>query len=385
MLVASSALLTVLVSAPTATTATTIKRTNQTLNITDTLAWNSPIPLNPIVKTGKLKNGFTYFIAKHNLPEKRVFIHLVNKVGSVQETDEQHGLAHFLEHMNFNGLKHFPKNSIIDYLQKYGVNFGADLNAHTTFEETIYKLKIPSDNPELLKNSLQIARDWAQDATLEDEEINKERGIIVEEIRGLRDADNRMREQYYAPIMNYSKFAARRPIGTEEVVKNAPTSVLKKFYKDWYRPDIEAIVIVGDIDKKQIEQEVIRLFSDMKMPNNPPVLEKYNLDLNQKNKFIVATDPEATKTSGEFIFKFKEIPFKTVGNYRYSIIRSGFNSMMANRMNDIKLMPNTPLNEITIKHDHLLGGVDIMDAYFSLKNEDFETGFKTIQRELMRF
>ncbi len=350
----------------------------------DTLDWAANIPLNPIVKTGRLKNGFTYFIAKHNLPEKQVFIHLINKVGSVQETDEQHGLAHFLEHMNFNGLKHFPKNSVIDYLQRYGVNFGADLNAHTSFEETVYKLKIPSGQPELLKNSLQIARDWAQDATLEDEEINNERGIIVEEMRGLRNADNRMREQYYGPIMNYSRFAARRPIGTEEVVTHTTPQLIKKFYKDWYRPDIESLVVVGDIDEKYIEQEIIRLFSDLKMPSNPPVLKKYTLDLNQKNKFVTVTDPEAMKTSGEFIFKFKEKPLHTVGDYRYTIIRAAFNSLIAARINEIKLMPNSPFNDIGIKYDQLIGETDLLNAYFTLKTDDFETGFKTLQRELLR-
>lgn len=350
----------------------------------DTLAYNQQIPLNPVLKTGKLKNGFTYFIAKNSLPEKRVFIHLVNKVGSVQETEEQRGLAHFLEHMNFNGLKHFPNRSVIDYLQKYGVNFGADLNAHTSFEETIYKLKIPSGQPDLLKNSLQIARDWAQDATLDDKEIEKERGVIVEEMRGLRNADNRMREQYYGPIMNYSQFALRRPIGTEKVVTTVAPQVLKKFYKDWYRPDIQALIVIGDIDEKEIEQQIINLFSDMKMPEHPPKLEKYKIDLQQDNKFVVTTDPEATKTSGEFFFKFKETPVNTVAEYRFSLLRSAFNRMIGDRISEIKLSPNSPFNDIGITYDHLIGGADLLNGYFTLKGDDFEAGFKGLQRELLR-
>jgi zinc protease len=191
----------------------------------DTLAWSSPLPFDKDVKVGKLKNGFTYYIRKNTEPEKRVTMYLGVKVGSILEKEEERGLAHFLEHMNFNGLKHFPKNELVDYLQKAGVRFGSDLNAYTGFNETVYQLPIPSDDPELLKNGLQVMRDWAQDALLSSDEIDKERGIIMEEMRGGRGASQRMQEQMLPVLLNGSLYSNRLPIGTEEVVMGSPKMV----------------------------------------------------------------------------------------------------------------------------------------------------------------
>jgi zinc protease len=164
-------------------------------------------------------------------------MYLAMKVGSILEDENQLGLAHFMEHMNFNGLKHFPKNELIDYLQKAGVRFGSDLNAYTGFDETVYQLPIPSDDPELLKNGLQVMRDWAQDAMLDTEEINKERGIIMEEMRGGRGAQQRMRDQYFPVMLNGSRYSDRLPIGTEKIVMNFDPEVIRQYHKDWYRPE----------------------------------------------------------------------------------------------------------------------------------------------------
>lgn len=178
------------------------------------------IPLDPAVRTGKLPNGFTYYIRKNVEPKNRVTLYLANKIGSIMENDDQLGLAHFMEHMGFNGTKNFPKNDLVNYLQKTGVRFGADLNAYTSFDETVYQLPIPSDDPEILKNGIQIMRDWAQDATLDDAEINKERGVVLEEKRLGKGAQQRMQDQYLPMLFNNTRYSNRLPIGTEEVLKN---------------------------------------------------------------------------------------------------------------------------------------------------------------------
>src|SRR6202790_1545506 len=192
------------------------------------------IPLDTAVHTGTLANGFTYYIRHNNEPKNRVYLYLVNKVGSVLEDDDQQGLAHFMEHMNFNGTTHFPKNELVSYLQKSGVRFGADLSAYTGFDETVYQLPIPADDPAILKNGFQIMRDWAQDATLDSIEIDKERGVVLEEQRLGRGAQERMQRIYFPVILNQSRYAARLPIGTVEIIKNSPYSAVRRFHSDWY-------------------------------------------------------------------------------------------------------------------------------------------------------
>src|SRR3984957_3016374 len=174
-----------------------------------------PLPFDPAVRMGPLANGFTYFIRHNEEPKDRVVMYLVNKAGSVLEDEDQRGLAHFMEHMNFNGTAHFPHNDLIDYLQKAGVRFGADINAYTSFDETVYQLPIPSDKPELLSNGMRILRDWAQNATLDAGEIDKERGVVLEEERLGKGAGERMRRVYYPMILNHSRYAERIPIGLD--------------------------------------------------------------------------------------------------------------------------------------------------------------------------
>ncbi len=178
------------------------------------------LPLDSAVRKGKLANGFTYYIRHNEDPKQQVTMYLVNKVGSILEDDDQRGLAHFMEHMSFNGTTHFPKNELVDYLQKAGVRFGADLNANTGFDETVYQLPLPSDNPELLKNGIQIMRDWAHGATLDPAEIDQERGVILEEKRTRKGATDRMQQQYLPKLLNNSRYSVRMPIGVDAVLNN---------------------------------------------------------------------------------------------------------------------------------------------------------------------
>ncbi|HEY0274415.1 MAG TPA: pitrilysin family protein, partial [Chitinophaga sp.] len=222
------------------------------------------LPLDPAVHTGKLANGFTYYIRKNTEPKNRVVFYLVNKVGAMQEVENQRGLAHMMEHMSFNGTTHFPKNELIEYLQKSGVRFGADLNAYTAFDETVYQLPLPSDDSSIVRNGLQIMRDWAGEATLDPVEIDKERGVVLEEKRLRNGAQQRFQDVAMPLQVNHSRYADRLPIGLESVLKTFTPATLRAFYKDWYRPDLQALIVVGDIDEAKMEQQVKQLFSTLK-------------------------------------------------------------------------------------------------------------------------
>src|SRR5690606_1446598 len=350
----------------------------------DTLSWDAPLPFDQEVKTGKLENGFQYVIRKNVEPKDRVTMYLATKVGSILETEEELGLAHFMEHMNFNGLKHFPKNELVDYLQRAGVRFGSDLNAYTGFDKTVYQLPIPSDDPELLKNGLQVLRDWAQDALLTDDEIDKERGVVLEEMRGGRGAGQRMRDQYLPIMLNNSRYSHRLPIGTERVIRNFPSDVLRNFHKKWYRPDLQALIIVGDIDVETMEAEINRLFSDLTSPLNFPEHVEYNVPLLDENQFIAVTDPEMTYTVGQISIKHPEEKVETVLDFRKSMLKSVYSTMLNARLSELAQSAHPPFIQASVGIDEFLGGLDAYTAFFVAKPNEFEEGFKALVRELER-
>jgi len=215
-----------------------------------------PIPADPAIKIGKLENGITYYIKVNKKPEQRVELRLAVNAGSVCETPGQQGLAHFVEHMCFNGTKNFPSNKMINMLEEMGVKFGAELNAGTSFDQTVYMLKVPTDKTEWINRGFQVLEDWAHQVSMEDAEIDKERGVIVEEWRLGLGAEDRMQSKYIPVLLKGSRYAERLPIGKVEVIKSFPYDTLRAFYKSWYRPDLMAVVVVGDIDPKLAEEKV---------------------------------------------------------------------------------------------------------------------------------
>ncbi|MGC4038342.1 MAG: pitrilysin family protein [Chitinophagaceae bacterium] len=226
------------------------------------------LPLDKAVTRGVLPNGFTYYIRHNEEPKERAQLYLVVKAGSILEQDNQQGLAHFMEHMSFNGTKNFPRNELVQYLQKSGVRFGADLNAYTTFDETVYQLPIPTDDQDVFNHGLLIMRDWAQNATLDPTEIDKERGVVLEEKRLGKGAGERIQDSLFPMQVNHSRYAARLPIGTEQVLKNFKQPDILSFYTDWYRPDLQALIVVGDVDVATVEAQVKKLFSDLTRARN---------------------------------------------------------------------------------------------------------------------
>lgn len=342
------------------------------------------LPLDPQVKVGHLPNGFTYYIRKNAEPKNRVTMYLANKVGSILETDDQRGLAHFLEHMAFNGTTNFPKNELVNYLQKAGVRFGSDLNAYTSFDETVFQLPIPTDDPELLKNGFQIMRDWAHEETLDPLEIDKERGVILEEKRLGKGAQQRLQEKYLPVIFNQSRYAERIPIGTEEVLRNFKPEAIRRFYNDWYRPDLQALIVVGDIDVSETESTIVRLFSDLKNPVNVKKRVEYTIPLTNKNQFFRGTDKEMQGESIQIIVKHKGHPIKTVGDYHQSILNSIYNQVMSQRLFELSQQSNPPFIQSVTYISNFMVNLDATSCYAFCKPGEMEIGFKAVWTEIER-
>ncbi|MGQ0739245.1 MAG: M16 family metallopeptidase [Bacteroidota bacterium] len=300
------------------------------------------MPLDPKVRIGRLPNGLTYYIRHNGLPEKRVEMRLVVNTGSVLEDEDQLGLAHFMEHMNFNGTRRFPKNELVSYLQSIGVEFGADLNAYTSFDETVYILPVPTDKPGLVEKGLQILEDWAHNALLDSLEIEKERGVVIEEWRLSRGAGERMMKQTLPVQYRGSKYADRLPIGTKESLENFSHAALKRFYKDWYRPDLQAVVVVGDIDVNEIEQKIKETFGKIPAAPYPRQREVFFVPSHAETLSVVAKDKETAFPSVQIMYKKDLMPQVTIGDYCRYINTRMFTGMLNNRLRELTLKPNPP-------------------------------------------
>lgn len=303
---------------------------------------SQPMPVDPKVKIGRLSNGLTYYIRQNKKPEQRVELRLVVNTGSVLEDDDQQGLAHFMEHMNFNGTKRFPKNELVSYLQSIGVEFGADLNAYTSFDETVYMLPVPTDKPGLVEKGLQILEDWAHNALLDSLEIEKERGVVIEEWRLSRGAEERMMKQTLPVQYQGSKYAERLPIGKIEILQSFSHAALKRFYKDWYRPDLQAVIVVGDIDVSDMEQKIKEIFGDIPAPSSPRKREIFTVPEHAEVLSVVAKDKETAFPSVEVLFKKEKQPEATIGDYVRYMNGILFTSMLNNRFREVTLKPNPP-------------------------------------------
>jgi zinc protease len=291
---------------------------------------------------GKLDNGLVYYIRYNKKPEKRVELRLAVNAGSVLENDDQQGLAHFMEHMNFNGTKSFPHNQLIDFLQKTGVKFGADINAYTSFDETVYMLQLPTDDSALLNKGYQVLEDWSHNALLDDKEIDNERGVVTEEWRLGLGAQDRMMKKFFPIIFKGSVYANRIPIGKVDIIKNFKHDLIREFYHDWYRPDLQAIVIVGDIDPAKAEAQVKAHFSDIKNPSNERPRPEIDIPDNKDPLIAVTTDKEATENYILLFYKHPLIKEKTLGDFKDKLAAELFTGMLNNRLNEIAQKPESP-------------------------------------------
>jgi zinc protease len=303
---------------------------------------DNPIPPDPNIRIGKLDNGITYYIKYNKKPEKRVELRLAVNAGSICETDGQQGLAHFCEHMCFNGTKNFPSNKIIDMLEEMGVKFGAELNAGTSFDQTVYMLKVPTDSIEWINRGFQVLEDWAHQVSMENNEIDKERGVIVEEWRLGLGAEDRMMQKYLPVLFNGSKYASRLPIGKVEIIKSFPYDTLRSFYNTWYRPDLMAVVIVGDIDQTLAENKVKEYFGRIPKPASPNKRVEYSVPENSDPLISVVTDKEASGFVVDVLFKQPKSNSITYTDYRNTLIRNLYTGMLNNRLMEITQKPDAP-------------------------------------------
>jgi len=301
------------------------------------------LPIDPNIKKGKLANGMTYYIRRNTRPEKKVELRLAVNAGSILEDDDQQGLAHFTEHMAFNGSKNFKKNDLVSFLQSIGVEFGADLNAYTGFDETVYILPIPTEKKENIEKGFQILEDWANGVTFDNGEIDKERGVVLEESRLGKGADDRMFRVVYPKIFQGSKYAERIPIGKDEILKTFKYDVIKRFYRDWYRPDLMAVAVVGDIDPVEIEKTIKAHFEHIQAPANPRPRALADVPARTKSEAVVVTDKEATNHLVQIFYSNKKAKEDlTLGDYRAYMIRSLFSSMLGQRMQELTQKAEPP-------------------------------------------
>ncbi len=300
------------------------------------------VPLDKRIVTGTLENGLTYYILQNKKPESKMEMRLVVNAGSILETDDQQGLAHFCEHMAFNGSKNFEKNELVDYLQTAGVKFGAHLNAYTSFDETVYMLSLPVDDEVVVEQGFLILEDWAQNLLFDSTEIEKERGVVLEEYRLGLGAQKRMMTSYIPKVLYNSTYAKRLPIGKKEVLEGFKRESITSFYRDWYRPDLMAVIIVGDVDVAKTKARIIDHFGKLKNPVNPPERTKADVPDHKETFVTTVTDAEATYGSVQIAYKIDGM-YKhegTINQFNQELRQLLFYSMLNDRIQEKTKKPD---------------------------------------------
>jgi zinc protease len=343
---------------------------------------NEPVPVDPGIKIGKLENGLTYYIKVNKKPEQRVELRLAVNAGSVCESDAQQGLAHFCEHMCFNGTKNFPSNRIVSMMEEMGVKFGAELNAYTGFDQTVYELKIPSDKIEWINRGFQVLEDWAHQVSLEANEIDKERGVIVEEWRLGLGAEERMQAKYIPVIFKDSKYAERLPIGKIDIIKSFPYDTLRNFYRTWYRPDLMAVVIVGDIDMDLAEAKVKEYFGRIPKAVDPRKRIEFPVPDNKDPLISIVTDKEAPGFDAFIAFKHPKSSDITYGDYRNHLMRSLYTGMLNNRLQEIGQKPDAPFLYAGSGYGSFIGrSIDVYSLSVGAKENQIEKSIEIVLKE----
>jgi zinc protease len=300
------------------------------------------IPSDPSIIIGKLPNGLTYYIKQNKKPENRAELMLATKVGSVLEDDDQDGLAHFCEHMAFNGTKNFPKANLVNYLESIGVKFGADLNAFTNQDETVYMLQLPTDKSDQFEQGMNVIRDWAGNVLYENTEIDKERGVILEEWRLGKGAEDRVQKKHMPVFYYNSKYAQRDVIGDTAVLLRAPYANFTRFYKDWYRPNLMAVIAVGDFDLKEVERMIIAKFGNLTNPANERPRTQFPVPPTSGTMVSIATDKELRMPMIQILMKASAIKRGDYNEYRTNIVRGIFSTMLSKRFQEKSRKPDAP-------------------------------------------
>ncbi|WP_420633275.1 M16 family metallopeptidase [Candidatus Palauibacter sp.] len=345
---------------------------------------NDPIPSDPSVIRGTLDNGLRYFIQENDQPENRVELRLVVNTGSILEDEDQLGLAHFVEHMAFNGTRNFEKQALVDYLESIGMQFGPDINAYTSFDETVYMLQVPMDDPEALATGFQILEDWAHGVLFEAEEVDKERGVVIEEWRGRRGAGARMQDQQFPIMFEGSLYAERLPIGKPEILETAPAERLRSFYEDWYRPDLMAIVAVGDFDGTEIEAAVREQFGGLQGPADPRPRITAEVPIDHPPRAAIATDTEAPQSQVGVLYKQPPAPRGTIGDFRRSLVEGLYSGILNARLDELRVQADPPFLFGFSGQGQFVRGVDAYQLVALVPEGGIERGLDALLTEAER-
>lgn len=351
------------------------------LAVAQTADLNQPLPFDPKVRTGTLENGMKYYIRYNAKPEKRAELRLAVNVGSTMENDDQQGLAHFVEHMCFNGTKNFKKSELVDYLESIGTKFGPDLNAYTSFDETVYKLQVPTDSEIYVTKGLQIIEDWAHNASLDSVEIDKERGVVTEEWRIGQGAQERMRRKYWPTLFKDSRYAVRLPIGKPEILHDCKYETLRSFYRDWYRPDLQAIVVVGDFDLDKMEKTIKEKFSAIPRKENARPIKKWEVPDNKDFLTTTVQDKEAQFTLIQLLYKQPVEETKTTGDYRKIIIKQLYNGMINARLTELTKQANPPFIFGSTSYGKLVRNKNSYTSFAAVKQDGIDNGISALVAE----
>mgnify|MGYP003574926812 FL=1 len=333
---------------------------------------------------GVLKNGFTYYIYPSGSNDNQSSIQLFVKAGSLQEKDSQRGLAHFVEHMAFNGSKNYPKNEVITYLESLGVKFGADLNAYTSYDQTVYKITVNTSNLKQLETSIDIIADWAFELSFDSLEIEKERGVVVEEWRTKQGASARLSEQYLPLIFHQSRYAERKPIGTLEILRNFKHAELKDFYNQWYKPNLLAIAVVSNQNAKDIEKYIKAQFGKAKNPKRAEERIVYSLPKHKDTLYSIATDKEENDIDYSYITKLPALSqINSVEKFKAQLVRSFFNGLSKKRFERLS-QRNSIFKSGSMSCIDLMPNIDVSLGGASLFGSDIEAGIKNYIAEQQR-
>ncbi len=343
------------------------------------------LPFDAKVRVGKLANGLTYYIRPNQKPEKKVELRLVINAGSILEDNDQQGLAHFTEHMAFNGTKNFKKNELVNFLQSIGVEFGADLNAYTGFDETVYILPIPLTDSTNYKKGLQVLQDWASGLTFDNKQIDEERSVVLEESRMGKGAEDRMFRKVYPKQYEGSRYALRLPIGKDSLLKSFKYDAIKRFYKDWYRPNLMAVIVVGDIDVNETEKLIQQYFGGLKNPLTPRPRFSASVPSRAKSEAMVVTDKEATNYQVELNYStVKTTPSITINDYRKDAIKNLFTSLLNQRMNELAQSATPPFTYAGGNFGSYARGYEAFNSFAIAGKKGVDTALNAILTEIER-
>ena len=346
----------------------------------------TPLPNDPEVRVGKLDNGMTYYIRHNAQPAQRAEFYLATDVGAYQEADDQDGLAHFLEHMCFNGTKNFPGKSLLEWLQSIGAEFGRNINASTGFEQTQYMLNnIPIVRETIIDSCLLVLHDYSHFVTCDPEEIDAERAVILEEKRTRNDASWRMFEKSLPYYFGDTPYSRRTLIGSEEQLKTFKYESLTNFYRDWCRPDLQAVIVIGDVNVDEIEAKIKTIFADIPAAENPRQKEYYQLPQNQEPIIGIITDAEATSSSIEVLWKSEPLPKEfgnTVEGYMIDLVKSYIYYIMQERFSDITSKPDAPFLGASLSVGRLCTTCEGVFANVSFKDGDAVNAFGAMMLEV---